>query len=320
MPPLRKLFRMRNGHGLSLNKLTRTSPPEGINFVGRAAENNGVTARVLPPHGITLGQRGELTVALSGQGGVLSTFVQPEPFVCGFHIAILTPIDDSMTFNEKIWWARCIYANRYRYSFGRQANRSLMTLMLPDDVPNFVNEIPAPETSEAVGRAVQEAIPLPSIAHWRKWRLADLFDIKKGKRLIARECEPGKTPFVGTSTHGNGIVGFIEGEPMFPGGSISVPYNGQGGVGYAFYQPNPFSASDDVQVLVPRSNIDTSALLFVCVILRHERYRYSFGRKWHLERMQRTVISLPAKRNEVDWESMSRFMRGLPFSAAALKE
>lgn len=318
MPKLSSLFSMRYGHSLELNRLTRVAPPKGVNFVGRATGNNGVTARVEVPAGVVPGSEGELTVALGGQGGVMSTFVQPEPFLCGRDVAILSPRDATMTIVQKLWYAWCIYENHYRYSFGRQANRSLMELWLPDEIPAFVINGALPDLGADAASAMDSEIPLPQLKMWRRWKLKELFDIKKGKRLIERERKRGDTPFVATSTRDNGIVSYVSGDPMFPAGSISVPYNGQGGVGYAFYQPRAFSASDDVQVLLPPADADVAALLFVCAVLRHERYRYSFGRKWHLERMQETEILLPARDGRPNWKTMSRFMNGLPFSMGAL--
>ncbi len=318
MPLLSDLFSMRYGHSLELNRLTRADHPQGVNFVSRAMGNNGVTARVEVPDGVAPAASGELTVALSGNG-VLSTFVQPEPFLCGFHVAILTPKRSPMPLSEKLWWARCIYANRYRYSYGRQANRSLMGLSLPDAIPQFVSDAVVPEIGKFAARSIGSGTQLPPSSSWKTWRLGQLFDIRKGRRIIAREREEGKVPFVATTTRTNGIVSYVDGEPMFPAGSISVPYNGQGGVGYAFYQPKAFSASDDVQVLVPPAGVDAAALLFVCAVLRHERYRYSFGRKWHMDRMRETVIKLPSKdSHEPDWALMSQYMKGLPFAAGAL--
>lgn len=255
MPKVSDLFSSRYGHSLELLRLTPVAPPAGVNFVGRAGRNNGVTARVMLPKGVSPGAGGELTVALGGQGGVLSTFVQPEPFVCGRDVMILNAIDSSMTLSEKLWWARCIYANRYRYSFGRQANRSLAELSLPDGLPDFVTVTDIPPMVGAA-ESLAPTSDLPPIASWGSWRLDELFAIKKGRRLIARERRTGSTPFIGTSTKHNGIVGYTNSKPLFAGRSISVPYNGQGGVGYAFYQPRPFCASDDVQVLVPPEDVD----------------------------------------------------------------
>lgn len=44
---------------------------------------------------------------------------------------------DKQTSHEKLWWARRIRANRYRYSYGRQANRTLREMALPPP-PTFV--------------------------------------------------------------------------------------------------------------------------------------------------------------------------------------
>jgi hypothetical protein len=317
MPKLSDLFDMRYGHSLELNRMTRAVAPAGVNFVGRTMGKNGVTARVLLPEGITAGAAGELTVALSGNG-VLSTFVQPEAYLCGYHVAILSPREPTMTLREKLWWARCIYENRYRYNYGRQANRSLMDLVMPNNVPDFVALTETPDVQDE-SRALGPELPLPSLDSWGSWKLGEIFDIRKGRRLIQRERETGTTPFVATSTQGNGIVGHVSNEAVFPAGSVSVPYNGQGGVGYAFYQPSGYCASDDVQVLVGPSGATKAALLFVCAVIRHERYRYSFGRKWHMSRMKKTKIRLPKTSDgEPDWVFMANFIKGLRFSSGAL--
>ncbi len=93
-----------------------------------------------------------------------------------------------------------------------------------------------------------------------------------------------------------------------------MPYNGAA-VGYAFYQPEPFSCGDDVQVLVPKDDISPAALLFVCAVLRHERYRFSYGRKWHMERMSKSAIHLPELAGQPDWATMEKYMLGLPHAS-----
>src|SRR5215203_2651348 len=42
------------------------------------------------------------------------------------------------------------------------------------------------------------------------------------------------------------------------------------------YQPEPFFASDDVNVLYPMfDNMDEYVALFVCTVIRQEKYRYN---------------------------------------------
>ena len=97
-------------------------------------------------------------------------------------------------------------------------------------------------------------------------------------------------------------------------GVITVNYNGS--VAEAFYQPSPFLCSDDVNVLYPKSPITPASALFVCTIIRQEKYRFSYGRKWHLDRMQKSMIRLPANPdNSPDWDFLHEYINALPFSS-----
>ncbi len=80
---------------------------------------------------------GVLTVA--GGGSVLETFYQAEPFYSGRDLYVLRPLQP-MTPEEMLYYARVIRANQYRFSYGRQANRTLKDLLIPSrsTVPNWV--------------------------------------------------------------------------------------------------------------------------------------------------------------------------------------
>ena len=94
-----------------------------------------------------------------------------------------------------------------------------------------------------------------------------------------------------------------------------MTYNGNG-VAEAFYQPEAFFASDDVNVLYPLLEMNEYVALFICTVIRREKYRFNYGRKWELERMKALTISLPAEANEEpDWKYMRSFIQRLPYSA-----
>lgn len=130
------LFKIEYGHSMEYNRQIPDLGPDGINFVSRTDRNNGVSGRIVPVAAAPA-PAGSISVALGGS--VLATFVQPEPFYCGRDVSVLTPLQE-MTTRDRLWWAMCIRANRYRYSYGRQANRTLKDLELPDAVPSWVNE------------------------------------------------------------------------------------------------------------------------------------------------------------------------------------
>ena len=92
MKTLSELFEVVYGHSLELNRLTPLSREEGgIAFVSRKMGDNGISAYVATVDGVSPAPAGELTCALSGNG-VLSTFLQDEPFYTGFHVARLKPL------------------------------------------------------------------------------------------------------------------------------------------------------------------------------------------------------------------------------------
>jgi len=159
MTTVSELFVCEYGHSLELNSLQLSAERDAVNFVGRAARGNGVTARVKPIEGLAPANAGSVTVALGGQGGAGVAFLQPFPFYCGRDVMILTARAE-MTDQEKLWWAICITANRYRFGFGRQANKSLPTLVLPSQnkIPNWVNMTNLEPFGAAQG-AVSKSLP-----------------------------------------------------------------------------------------------------------------------------------------------------------------
>ena len=84
----------------------------------------------------------------------------------------------------------------------------------------------------------------------------------------------------------------------------------------SFYQPEPFFASDDVNVLYPKFELDSASALFICAIIRLEKYRFNYGRKWNLERMKESEIRLPTNtEGDPDWAWMRRYILSQKFSS-----
>lgn len=60
---------------------------------------------------------------------LLLIVVQDRPFYTAFHVACLRP-QHEMSVENLLYACTSIRANRYRYSYGRQANRTLKELLL----------------------------------------------------------------------------------------------------------------------------------------------------------------------------------------------
>ena len=314
LTPIEKIFDVMYGNKLDMNKMESGNKTDGIAFIGRRGNNQGLSGYVQAIPGVKPFPAGLLTVALGGSY-LLSSFVQQRKFYTAQNVAVLKPKDESMTLNSRIYYAACIKHNRFRYSaFGREANRTLNTIKVPVCVPNWVKSASLP-TLTGLGRTAAAPCSLSNPREWKEFKLNSLFHIKKGKRLTKAERIPGNTRFIGASDKHNGVTDYNDVPPTFTGGQLTVPYNGS--VGWAFYQEQPFFACDDVNVLVPKEKVSKWALLFIATVIKHEKFRYTYGFKWTMERMENTPIRLPINESGFpDWDYMTKFMRGLPFSAA----
>ena len=163
---------------------------------------------------------------------------------------------------------------------------------------------------------------------WKEFVLGRLFVIKKGKRLTSAEQEDGGNNYIGAIDSNNGIANHISQAPIHKGNTISLSYNGS--VGEAFYQKDPYWATDDVNVLYSKyEKFNEQIGLFIATVLRQEKYKFSYGRKWTLDNMIITIIKLPAQRNDdgtiyldtskkysddgyvPDWEWMENYIKSL---------
>lgn len=314
------VFNVEYGNKLDMNKMEAANKTDGIAFVGRRGGLtgcSGISGYVAPIKGIDPFPAGTITVALGGSR-LLSSYVQQRAFYTAQNVAVLSPIDKKMPLKHRLFYAMCIKHNAFRYTaFGREANRTLGTILLPNKIPSWVNSLHIP-THEGLSQVLAKPMPFKAVTKgaWGDFALDELFEVKKGRRVTKADRLPGSTRFIGASEKNNGITDFASLDPVFPGGTLTVVYNGNS-VGNAFYQDSEYFACDDVNVLVPRSPMSRWTLLFVAAVIKHGRSRFTYGYKWTLARMKTTTVRLPldAKGNP-DWEYMESFMKGLPFSAA----
>lgn len=128
----------------------------------------------------------------------------------------------------------------------------------------------------------------------------------------------GNTAYVSALSINNGVAAWIAEPATFDAGSITVASNGNG-VGTAFYQPQPFTASGDVSVLIPKQSMTESVALFICTLISAEKYRWNYGRKWSTGRLKESEIRLPTLRDgSPDWQFAESYMQGLRLANAAL--
>ncbi|MDR2569737.1 MAG: N-6 DNA methylase [Oscillospiraceae bacterium] len=150
--------------------------------------------------------------------------------------------------------------------------------------------------------------------NWDEYKLGMLFKFRKGKRLTKTDMVEGTVNFIGAISENNGVRQFIDVEPRYLPNCITVNYNGS--VGEAFYQFEPFWASDDVNVLYADGwELNKYIAMFIITTIKANRYKFSYGRKWTLEKMKESIIKLPkASNGSPDWSYMENYIKALPYS------
>ncbi len=151
--------------------------------------------------------------------------------------------------------------------------------------------------------------------HWQWFPLTDLFDITGSKTTPIGDLKlagEGDDPYVTTQATNNGVAGFYR-IATEDGGVLTVD---SAVLGYCAYQKDPFSASDHVEKLIPKFEMNAYIALFLVTLLNIEQYRYNYGRKCSQTRLKASKIKLPvAERETPDYDFMEEYIKGQPFSA-----
>lgn len=312
--PLGDLFTAVYGSNLELLNMEECPKhdSDAMRFVSRTETNNGISAYVKSMEEVSPNPSRTLSTAVSGS--VLSSFYQDKEYYSGRDVYYLVP-KKKMTAEEMIFYAHCIKANRYKYNYGRAANKTLRKIMLPGEMSEELKKITIASINIPTRRPLAEQKYELNPSRWEWFEIQELFEVKKGKRLTKEDITEGRVPFIASIDSTNGCREFIGQPPIHPGNAITVNYNGS--VAEAFYQPKPFWASDDVNVLCPKFKMDPYIALFMVTLIKAEKYRFNYGRKWHTERMNTAKIKLPTKsKHQPDFDFMGNFIKSLPYSSA----
>lgn len=175
----------------------------------------------------------------------------------------------------------------------------------------FQNRLSYSVSNEAVDNKPIEL----NTSTWQSFELKALFEITGSKTTPLLELEEygkGKYPYVTTQATNNGVEGFYdfyteEGNMLTVDSAV---------LGYCSYQPLPFSASDHVEKLIPKFQMNKYIALFLTTIINLEQYRYNYGIKCSQTRMKKSHIKLPLKNGQPDFEFMESYIKSLPYSSS----
>ena len=315
--PLCEIFNIGYGNSLTLSDLIASK--SGVAFVSRTEKNNGVSTTVSLIKSIKPNPKNTISVAVGGS--VMSSFLQEKPYYTGHHILILQP-RTNLTNNEMLYYCMCLKANKYRYSYGRQANKTLNDLLVPavTSIPKWVNSTKITPPNQAPVLNKQLSL---NTSQWQNFKIGDLLELESCKCSNARQLlEAGDDIFyIGAKKSNNGVMNRVKfNESLHTKGNCLIFIcDGQGSIGYSNYIEMDFIGSTTLSVGY-NASLNKYTGLFLVAVLDLERPKYSFGRKYK-KHLKSTNIKLPAKKNtaeefEPDWQFMEDYIKSLPYSSS----
>lgn len=289
---LEELFEIKYGVNLELNSLQKSN--EGINFVARTSKNNGVTAKV--KRMIYLSPIPSGTISVAGGGSVLEAFLQDSPYYSGRDLFYLAPKTD-MSDEVKLFYCHCLRMNKFKYSYGRQANITLPFIKVPtlEEAEIFVANFSIKDTEQAmIGRLdlsdLHVKIDDVATGEPEMVPLSSLFKPRNGifsggvKRLSYKKNDnwiPYIRPSYKQSTSIDAYVNknMFAPEEVFPAGTLYVSTDGQGSHTYSYVSVCDFVPNSNITVLIPNNNMTLREKLFYAMCISHNRFKFSYGRK-----------------------------------------
>lgn len=304
---LEDLFEIRNGvvsSGLSIT----ANPAEGrIPYLRPAStQQRTISGWVLETE---LGKKNiypedTLFVSTNGEGSHSYSYVSRFRFACNSDVSVLLPKRE-LTLNEKVYYARCITMNRYKFSYGRKPKGDrLRQIELPDTIPEWVETEHGTHEFPSLAKLKNLSCDASLVERTEELDLvsiSELFDVNYGTNheLNALEIDPQGVNFVSRSAKNNGVTAKVKPIPSsqpIDGGVLTVA--GGGSVLETFLQLEPFYSGRDLFYLVPKYKMPVEELMYYAHCIKENRFRYSYGRQ-----ANRTLrdIKVPARSSVPTW-------------------
>jgi len=302
-------------YGANLELSSMEISQDGIPFVARTEKNNGVSARVKLVENIKPNPAN--TISVAGGGSVMSSFLQKKPYYSGRDLFYLKP-KLKLSDNEMLYYCLCLRENKYRFSYGRQANKTLEDIGIPavENIPEWVYKT---KFSEINKKPLINQKLILNVENWKEFEIVLLFEfinIAKSVDLNKLSISNYGYNYIGRTKENNGKTAIVKNdnlEKLNKGKCITIAMVGNSCM--SFYQKNDFFASQNILILRNKYlNIYNS--LFFNFLIQQEKYRFCYGRTLTKDNFKKLKIKLPVDKNSnPDWKFMENYIKSLPYSS-----
>ena len=311
---------------------------EGINFVGRTFENNGIQGKIEKRN---FEPNKPFTITATVIGNYKYVKLQKEPYYCSQNINKLTPKSIFTIWNERV--AYFLVANIQKFVSmynGQQGGYKLgeiknHTIKLPikknkidfDFMESFIAELEAERVAELsaylkisgldnyeLSREEEQTLKDYPNTIFEEYNVIDIFAVKNTSNILSSDIieNSGYTPYLCASAENNAVSTYIKydkrflekGDCIFIGGKTFV----------VTYQKNDFFSNDSHNLALYLNNYNitkANQLYLVSCIYKSLSHKYSWGDSVSKTKIKKDKIYLPTKNGKPDFETMENFISAI---------
>jgi len=152
-------------------------------------------------------------------------------------------------------------------------------------------------------------------SNWQEFKFDEVFTISRGKRLVKLNQIPGDIAYISSSKKNNGVDNYILSPDYMKIYKNALTLSNSGSVGYCFYHPYKFVASDHCTVINVRNRkvkLNNYIALFLKPIIESMKNKYNFAREINNDRLKKEKILLPtSQKDNPDWAFMEIYIKSL---------
>jgi len=257
-----------------------------------------------------------------------SPFVQTSPFFTGTKVNIMK-YKGNIDKYGLYFISQCIRKQKNKFSYvytmsSRRLQRQTILLSICEDrnpdteyMSAYIKLIFAKKrkiyqdyAAKAYKKLSYKKIPPLEEKIWKDFFIEDIAEITSGRDIYEKERKEGKSPYVSSTAHNNGI-GYFVGNDNETLREDCISVNRNGSVGYAFFHPYKALFSNDCRTLKIK-NVSKYANYFIATQITKQRKKYNYGYKMGTARLRRQKILLPINaRGEPDYPYMEQYMINL---------
>jgi hypothetical protein len=252
-------------------------------------------------------------ITVPSTGSIGFSFVQLIPCCVTDDCLVLTPLEKT-TIEYLFYVVAMIRFSKWRYNYSRKITPKRLEKLEIKHPSEFTTNISYEKMFEQLYPKIHQVeqwnTKTPTI---KKFNITQLFNLERGHFHALDKLNNGNYMTVSRVSDNNGVVGFYERPKkakIFPVGTLTISTV----TGDAFIQYNPFIATDNVVICIPKKPLKETTLIYIQVLLNKTKWRYSYGRQCYKSNFEKTVIGLPINEdNKIDEEYIESVVTSQPY-------